>query len=377
MSAAFAQTLPGWLHWQAQRQPQGIALRHKRLGIWQVRHWSALQAEVRSLAAGLAGRGFADGDSLLLLSRPLPQALLLVLAAQWLGGEAVLCDPLDDAAEQVALLDELQPAFVFAQSLEDIQRVLCAGLQPRLLVHAESRGLAGLQLPTALDYGALLASVGQAPEVALARPQQRAFVFYRQTPAGLERHAVEHAELLAEGSRLVREEALGSAEEALAARAFAASGQARYLLAPWLIAGFRLNYPESLETRERDRRELGPTLLLGTRETYGRLHEQVRQRLPLPGSLARRLVDWALDERRGALRGSLGHWLVRRPLRDVLGFSRTRVPLLVGAPLAADAQAFFASLGVAPRGWPLLEHWQPAPRRTQRQWTAVEGGSHA
>ncbi|MNR37341.1 hypothetical protein D3C85_1553490 [compost metagenome] len=76
-------------------------------------------------------------------------------------------------------------------------------------------------------------------------------------------------------------ERLTEREEALAARAFAASGQARYLLAPWLLAGFRLNFPERLETRDQDRRELGPSLVLGTRETYGRLHEHCDRKAAL------------------------------------------------------------------------------------------------
>ena len=60
-----------------------------------------------------------------------------------------------------------------------------------------------------------------------------------------------------------RENRSSASEEALAARVFAASGQARYLLAPWLSAGFCLNFPEALATRDTDRRELGPTLGAG------------------------------------------------------------------------------------------------------------------
>lgn len=365
-----ANSLPAWLQQQAQRQPRGIALRHKHLGVWQVRRWATLDAEVRALAAALAAHGFAAGAELLVLSRPRPEALLLALAAQWLGGAAALLDPLDAGEAQVGLLRELNPDFVFAEGLDELLRVQRAGLRPTLLLYAEARGLSEWQGSATQAYAALLATPAASQFEAQARGAEVAFVFYRQTAqGGLERHTLSHAELLDEGQRLVRAEGLGAGEEALAARAFAAAGQARYLLAPWLIAGFRLNFPESLETRDRDRRELGPSLLLGTRETYGRLYAQALQRMPLPGSLARRLLDWALADRPGLLRASLGHWLLRRPLRDVLGFSRTRVPLLVGAPLAAEAQRFFAALGVAPRAWPLAESWQAAPpRRAETTW---------
>ncbi len=55
-------------------------------------------------------------------------------------------------------------------------------------------------------------------------------------------------------------------------------------------------------------------------------------------------MDWALQPEPGIWPRSVGYWLIRRPLRDVLGFSRTRAPLLVGEPLDEDVQAFFHAL---------------------------------
>ncbi|NHN79677.1 long-chain fatty acid--CoA ligase [Azotobacter chroococcum] len=358
-------SLPEWLHWQAHRQGAGIALRHKRLGVWQARSWAQLAAEVRGLAGALQVRGFAGDAQLVVLSRPRPEALLAALAAQWLGGSAALLDPLEPAAGQQTLLRELQPDFVFAEGLEELERLRGTGLAPRLAFYADARGVkaqAGEQ-----DYARLLTGSGTAQPELLAQAGRCAFAFYRRGADGRrERQRIGHAELLREGRRLVQAEQLDADEEALAARAFAAGGQARYLLAPWLIAGFRLNFPESLATRDNDRRELGPTLVAGTRETYGRLYEQVLARLPPAGSASRRLVDWALDGRPGLLRQVFGDWLVRRPLRDVLGFSRTRAPLLVGEPLPPDVEAFFAGLGVAVRAWPDPAEWhspsaQPVP----------------
>lgn len=353
-------SLPEWLQWQARRQGEGIALRHKRLGIWQARSWAQVDAEVRGLAGALQVRGFAGDAQLVILSRPRPEALLAALAAQWLGGSAALLDPLEPAAGQQELLRELQPDFVFAEGLEELERLRGAGVAPRLAFYADARGVkaqAGEQ-----DYARLLAGSGAAQPELPAQTGRCAFAFYRRGADGRrERQQISHAELLREGRRLVQAEQLGADEEALAARAFAAGGQARYLLAPWLIAGFRLNFPESLATRDNDRRELGPTLVAGTRETYGRLYAQVQARLPPPGSAQGRLVDWALARRPGLLHRLLGHALVRRPLRDVLGFSRTRAPLLVGEPLPQEVQAFFAGLGVAVRAWPDPAEWHSPP----------------
>ncbi len=380
MTASTPTTLPAWLAAQARQRPDSVALRHKSLGVWHVRNWVQVSAEVLSLADALRRRGFGVGAVLVILSRPRPEALFAALAAQWLGGVAALFDPLDDEPSQLGPLRETDADFALAEGVDEIARLRASGLRPVLLCYADGRGLVGMPergdtLGHALvDYADLLASSPPMRADHNVSPQARddaeAFAFYRQGEQSVEQQHITHAELLAEGARLVRTEQLEADEEALAARAFAASGQARYLLAPWLIAGFRLNFPERLETRDSDRRELGPTLVLGTRETWGRLHAQMQQRLPLPGTLRRRLVAWALAPTPGPLNRLLGHWLVRRPLRDVLGLSRTRVPLLVGAPLQTEAQALFAALGVDVRNWPAPERWFAARQPAASGWIA-------
>ena len=359
-AAAAPATLPHWLLHQSDWQAGRVALRHKRLGVWQQRSWRQAADEVHRLATALRASGFGEGATLAIVSRPRPEALLAALAAQWLGGVAALLDPLEPGAGQIELLRVIEPQAVFAEGLPEIERLQASKLALGLVLYADGRGVAssgpdGLVLA---DYAQLALRETDCPWPVQAHAGRAAFAFYRHGAQGrIEQQRITHAELLGEGQRLVQAEQLGAQEEALAARAFAASGQARYLLAPWLIAGFCLNFPENLATRDNDRRELGPTLVAGTRETYGRLHELILSRLPQPGSAQRRLVDWALAKKPGAARKVLGEWLVRRPLRDVIGFTRTRAPLLVGEPLPADAQAFFAALGVDVRAWPDPAQW--------------------
>lgn len=357
--------LPGWLHLQAAGQARGVALRHKRLGVWQERTWGELLVEVGGLAGALSERGFRPGATLTLLSNPRPEALLLALAAQWLGGSAAVLDPRAEPGAPDLLGQTPGPDFVFAEGLAEVERVRAAGLAPALLVYADPRGLGAD--PALVSYPTLAASTGGHVPALLARPAAAAFVFLRRgCGGGVEFQETSHAELLREGQALVSGEALTHREEALAARAFAASGQARYLLAPWLIAGFCLNFPEGLETRDIDRRELGPTLVAGTRETWQRLENLVRERLPAAGTWQRRLVDRALAPRAAGLTRLLGGWLVRRPLRDVLGFTRTRVPLIIGEPLPEASAQFFASLGIAVRNWTEAADWK-AQERAPRQ----------
>ncbi|MCF5053291.1 AMP-binding protein [Pseudomonas syringae] len=330
-------TLPQALLHQAQTRGTAIALRYKRLGIWHERRWSELADDLGQLAGALQQRGFTGDDDLLIISQARPEALLLALAAQWLGASVTLLDPERDHR---TLLAGLRPRFVVAQDHEALQQVG----EDTVVVYLDGRGLSQPQRSGLIAYAELRA---QAPAPACAaEPSAVAFVFHAGTSVQLT-----HAQLLAGARTLIAREQLDRNDEALAARVFAASGQARYLLAPWLLAGFCLNFPEALSTRDTDRRELGPTLVLGTRESYARLEAWARERLPLPGTLSHRLYAWAMRPTASPVRRWLGHWLVRRPLLDVLGMSRLRVPLLVGPALDPQSAAFFGALGIHPGSW--------------------------
>ena len=356
-------TLPAWLNFQAGQRRQQIAIRHKQLGIWQEKSWAELHQEIASLVAALQIRGFGRGDTLYLLSEPRQEALLLALAAQWLGGYAALLD-ISETADTLTILQQLQAQFVFAEAQAQVDLVQSLNLGQRLLIYANRRGLSAYGHGVLQRYAELTAAgQGSINLHPLAEPDQPAFRFFRlNLQRQIEQQVLTHSELLAQGRKLIAQEALTDQEEALAARAFAASGHTRYLLAPWLLAGFKLNFPENLNTRDIDRRELGPTLVAGTRLSYQRLAELVNQRLPLPGTPGRAVVDWALagSEQSSGLRLWLSQILIIRPLRDVLGLSRARVPLIVGERLTPQAAQLLTAIGVQVKPWPDLKNWQTA-----------------
>lgn len=368
-----AETLPFWLALQAQQRPARVAIRHKQLGIWQQSHWQSAHQAVLRAARFLQQQGFDQGDTLFLLSEPRPEALLLSLAAHWLGGVSA---PLDSAYAQPQLLDllhTLRPKFVFAEAQAQVDQVLAAKPDVPLVIYADARGLADYRHPAIHAYSQIIARAVDEALASVAEGNDVAFRFYRLNALyQLEYRELTHAELLSNGRQLVEQEALTDQEQALAARAFAASGHARYLLSPWLLAGFTLNFPENLATRDTDRRELGPTLVAGTAATYQRLYALTQSRWPLPGSWQYALVAWALRASQTQLPvlATVAHWLVVLPLQDVLGLRRTRVPLLVGEPLSAEAEQFFNAIGIQVRAWPEESAWrtsqlQVIPRQSQ------------
>ena len=352
-------TLPAALRQLARLRGRQIGLRHKRLGIWQEFSWQTLADAVARLVSRLAGLGLGQGDTLLVLSSPRPEALLLTLAAQTLGAEVTALDPLLPPASLTPLVQCAAPRLVFAEGPAQLAQAQAALGADVPVVYADGQRLGkAAHAANRVAYAQALTSPPADASILAIDPDAVAFRFLRLSDEGIEQQTLSHAFLLGEAAQLIASEGLQASDSALAARAFAATAQVRYLLAPWLVAGFALNFPENLATRDHDRRELGPTLVAGTLDSYGRLAALVQARLPDSGHWQRWLVDWALAPAAGALRRGLGYWLVRRPLLDVLGLIHTRHPLLIGPPLSADAERLFAALGVKVRTLPDLADWR-------------------
>ncbi len=333
-------SLPQALLIQAQTRNRQIALRYKKLGLWKTRTWGEVAQDADHLAEALHLKGFKATDCLLIISEANAEALLLTLAAQALGGSVSLIEPSMDHRHWLATV---KPRYAVVQNLLLLAQL--GDAEPDVVIVLDDRGLHDAEDARLVDYAELLKPAAKGIRKPLIDAAACAFVF--QTPQGEQR--LTHADLLDGARQLVDIQAITERDQALAARVFAASGQARYLLAPWLVAGFCLNFPEALGTRDNDRRELGPTLALGTRESYARLELWARERLPLPGTFAHALYRWAIAPAKGLIRRQLGYWLIRRPLLDVLGMSRLSKPLLAGEALTPQSQAFFAALGILPR----------------------------
>ena len=355
-------TLPSWLNFQASSFGKRVAIRHKQLGIWKESTWNDSRDEVYRLVQLLKSKGFASGDTLFLLTHPRPEALLISVAAQWLGGIAAPIDPQNDVEQISELFQLLKPAFLFAEGQLQVDLALKLNEPPHLIIYADQRGLSAYQDNSLHFYAKAINAGLEVFDIRhVAESEHNAFAFFRlDNTKQVEVQLLKHREMLMQSRDLVSLESLTNSEEALVARTFAASGHVRYLLAPWLLTGFRLNFPENIDTRDNDRRELGPTLVAGTKQTYERLERLINARLPLNGTWLKAAFDWAIyPQSKHSLLGRLvANWLFLRPLRDVIGFSRTRVPLLVDEPLSEQSLKFFNALGINVRNWPDLQNWK-------------------
>lgn len=359
-------TLPGWLLEQARRRASAVALRQKRLGIWHERTWSVLADEIARAAAALEADGFGAGDVLALLGHPCAEAVVLMLAAQWLGGVAAPL-PIEVEADALAgMLRTLAPKVAHGEDQEQVDRLLAAGFDGVRLIFADGRGLHAYGEATLAAYPAWLASGAERRVPPVSASAGGVAIRYAGSSAwdGADVDVLHHGDLVIGAESLLQAARLSEKDTAFAGRRFAPAGVVRYLLAPWLVGGFSINVAEGLESRDRDRREIGPTLVVGAAHTYARLRARMEARLPSVGS---RWGSWLARALTPAGSGWLVRLLVLSPLREVAGLARVRTAILIG-PSADDATVeFFRCLGIELQHWPDLapagrEEGAPSPR---------------
>ena len=119
--------------------------------------------------------------------------------------------------------------------------------------------------------------------------------------------------------------------------------------------------PESPETVVEDRREIGPTYFFAPPRVFENLLTQVMVRMEDAGWLKKRMFQYFLGVARRCgeqildgkpvgcqdrLLYRLGDLLVYAPLRNRMGFSRTRVAYTAGEAIGPELFRFYRSLGI-------------------------------
>jgi hypothetical protein len=394
-------TFPDWLSHQAERRGPQIALRQKLRGIWASWSWRALDDDVSRVQQALAARGLVPGDRVVIHSDPLqselcPELIVLGLAAQRGGAAVAFVEAVGRGAQpesrspsprergsalppapwprfvvvrDAAALAELppEPAPAFELRILLTGRGFVPGAQPGVVLYEallrERRGASPPESGTVprraregdvacvVTASALLSGAASSS----ARGQRSA-----DSSPSAQAHARTHRELIAAAGALARSLGDDVDHDTLALGTPGAAWQFCNVVGPWLLLGFRLNLVEDATTADYDRRELGPSLLLGSASAYRQLAQRVHASLPPPDSWLRRALERLLDARPGSLSAWVRSWLVLRPLRDVLGVSRVRQALVLGAPpeaaLSSELRRWGISIDVLPSEAVLARH---------------------
>lgn len=367
-------TLPRLLLQNAARLGDRVALREKEFGIWQTVSWRAFAEHVRAFALGLYTLGLRRGDKIAILGDNRPEWLYAELAAQALGAVAVGIYQ-DSSAEEVCyVLQASQARVIVVEDQEQVDKILeiwseLAGVLKVIFYYP--KGLRNYTAPFLAPFPAI-EDLGrdfdrQHPdfflqEVAAGRSDDVAILATTSGTTGRPKLAMlTHGNLISQGRGLLAVDPLGDEDEFISFLPLAWVGEQMIAVAAGLVAGMRINFPESAATVQQNIREIGPHVMFAPPRIWENMLSSVQVKIQDTTRLKRWLFNWATrqgyamaDARFAQRQPGLGlqaryvlaRLLVFAMLKDQLGLRFLKRAYTGGAALGPDVFRFYHAIGV-------------------------------
>ncbi|MCB1247376.1 MAG: AMP-binding protein, partial [Acidimicrobiia bacterium] len=364
--------IPSLVAKQVRDQPDGVALRHKKFGIWEATTWREFQEALMGVALALQDHGINPGDRIGLISDNEPAWLEVDLGAQTIGAISVAVYPTQVAAEVGYIMAHSGARILFCGDQEQVDKIRDqrdAGELPglELIVVFDMKGVAEYEDPMIRSLEEFVAGASGRPvdleafEALLADRSRDdvAFIGYTSGTTGkpkgallLHRNQVAMARTMSDWIGITKKDRTFSYLP-LCHPAVRVSDA--YLS---MYAGASINFPESVETIGRDMIELAPTFMLGTPRTFEVMVAGIETRIQRAAPVKRWAYRWSvkamqqdLDSKLDGGRGKpvsrlVGNLIVGRFIRDKLGLLKLKYATCGGSSVSPELLKYFWSLGV-------------------------------
>ncbi|NTX39974.1 AMP-binding protein [Myxococcus sp. CA033] len=373
MNAALPLSLPGQLFQRAEQHPHAVAIREKRLGIWNELSFQGYLERVGWVARMLWELGVRAGDSVAIISDNRPEWLFADLGTQALGARSVGIYQTNPPSDVAYILNDAQCRVVLCEDQEQYDKVATVAAETPSVQHIlvlEPRGLRGVEdarLRTwerFLEEGRTL--LEREPgwlreQLARRMPDEGAMVIYTSGTTGAPKGALISSRNMLEGSATFTAQlGLGQDDSVVSYLPLCHVAEKLFSLLLPLVVGGKVHFGEALETVQHDVAEVSPTVFLGVPRIWEKMHASVTVKMRDASWLKRTLFNTFTRlgagirerERTGqrrwwdALVWRVGDLLVYRPLQERLGLRRCRFPISGAAPISPELLAWYDSIGV-------------------------------
>jgi len=353
------------------------AMREKDLGIWQVWTWSDVCEIIRDYAIGLKKLGLKSGDKVAIVGDNRPRLYWTFAAAQSLGCVPVPVYQDSVADEMVFVLEHAEITFAVVEDQEQVDKVLSLSDQIKKLkkiVYDDPRGLRDYDhtnLHSFDDVAALgreeIASNPEAVKdweagIAAGRGSDTSVILYTSGTTGKPKGVMLSQEnVLISSQNGNKFDHLDETEDIIAYLPMAWVGDHIFSYGQSYCAGFCVNCPESRETLNDDRREIGPSYFFAPPTIFEGMLTAILVNMEDASSIKRKMFHYFLGVARRSgekiLNGEsvpfqerllywLGSLLVYAPLKNRIGLSRMKVGYTAGEAIGPEIFSFYRSLGL-------------------------------
>lgn len=367
-------TFPKLLRRNAEQFAHSPSVREKEFGIWQTWSWSQAAVEIQSFANGLAALGFARGDKLFIIGTNRPRMYWAMCAAQSLGGIPVPTYQDAVVEELVYVVDHAEIHFAIAEDQEQVDKLLQVNGQGgaiEKIIYDDSRGLRGYNPEQVFSFAAVQAMgvehAAKFPQFLQEQIEQgsgddNAVLLYTSGTTGRPKGVMlTHASLIFGARRVTELESLTEKDSVIA-----------YLPMAWVVdhflcytlayyAGYCVCCPESLDTLLHDKIEIGPSFHFTSPRVLEGQRTDIITRMEDAAKNKRALFNFFIQHANRVgiaihtgekvslwdrVLYSLGEIYAYGPLRNVLGYSKTRITWTAGEAIGPDMFDFYRAIGI-------------------------------
>ncbi len=369
------QTLPQYFLEAAKRYgARKVAMRKKKLGIWNEYSWAESLEQMKAFALGMAALGLRRADKVCIIGDNDPEFYWAELGVQAMGGIAVGIFTDATPAEIQYMLSVADAKFVLAKDQEQVDKLLAIGEQVpfvQKVIYWDERGLWNYHHDWLISFAAVqqlgreldakepqrfesTAAMGRGDEVAL-------FCYTSGTTGAPKAAMVMHQGLIETQRASYVDDPRDDADEYLSFLPLAWISEHGLGIAAHCLAGVIVNFPEEPETVRENLREISPHAVFYSPRIWESIVSQIQVRMQDAHWLNRTLYEFfmPLGEKVAELRFEkkeipsslrwlyqIGEALIYRPLREHIGLQRVRSAYTAGSVLSPDVMRFFHALGV-------------------------------
>ena len=377
-------TYPKLLIEKAQRYQDRVAMRENYKGIWQEISWETYLERVSHFSLGLLELGLQTGDHAAILGENCPEWVFADIAIQSLRGVSVGIYPTNSEEQVKYIINHSESRFVVVGDQEQADKVLAIKDALPLLkkiVVIDMKGMRHYDDPIIISFRDVEAMGKKAHRqnphkfetlVAQTEPEDVAFLIYTSGTTGPPKGCMiphqNHIYNIYGMNDIFRFSDQDSVVSYLPLCHILERGVS--ICIP-LIAGYTVNFAESIDTVQQNIREISPTFFAAVPRILEKMHSAVQIKIQDTTRFKRfmfhfwepvgkRVAQYRMAKKRifwlWWLLYGIAYLYIFRALRDKMGLLKCRLLMSGGAPIAPEILTFFHSLGVfAIEMWALTE----------------------
>ena len=374
MTTDSVQTIPQIFNETVDRHQDRVALRTKKLGLWQDISWKHYHERARQVGTALVSMGFERGDAACIIGDNAAEWVMADMGIQCVGGVSVGIYATNAWSQVEYVVTHCDARFLFVENEEQLDKWLMFKDKTPLLKQVivwDTRGLKQFKDPQVMTFEALLEK-GKAvcethPDLfadrgAMVLPEDTAVLIYTSGTTGPPKGAeLSHGNVTWMARAVARTNVLCTTDQVLSFLPLCHIFERLFTVFIHIRYAYTVNFVEKPDTILQNMIEVSPTVGYAVPRIWEKYYSNVMIKMADATWFKRLVFHGALKI--GALRADrlmrfqpipLGHrilfflanLMVFRKLKERLGFERIRVAYSGAAPISQEVLRFFQSIGM-------------------------------